>query len=376
MIPGLFVYLYVLLGLLVLIFDTQKQSKKQYLWVFNAVYIALVLLAAFSYGVGNDTLRYRIGFQYTPTLSNLNWNYILDVRSQPLYVLLNSVCKTVFNDFLSLQLLQVSLFYHSLYLLLRKLKLRKFWVLFLFFGYCYLIEISARRECIGLTFCFYAMLLFLEKKWKLYYLLVVVGFFFHSGVFIYAFFPLFKLLGKLSFGKVILIMMGMSLIPFFFQYLELFSLILNEDDSILRYDLRENAVLKVANIIYVVAELAIIYFYVVGGNHKNLKDYEHGFIYIALFSLMLEVFTSSLPILYRFRPYFAVFLYFALQKCFVRVNKQHVIMLLILFLFSISPIHSFWGMMKDFPAFYNYCSVFSSDEAKSEMDYYGYEFIR
>ena len=133
MIAGLFIYIYLVLGLLVLLFDTQNQPKKQYLSVFNIVYVALVLLAAFSYGVGNDTLKYQLTFQYTPTLSKLDWNYFMIQRSQPLYVLLNSVCKTIFDDFLFLQLLRISLLYHSLYLLLRKLDLRRFLVLFFFF---------------------------------------------------------------------------------------------------------------------------------------------------------------------------------------------------------------------------------------------------
>lgn len=376
MIPGFFIYIYVLLGLLVLLFDIQTQFKKQYQWVFNAIYVTLVLLAAFSYGVGNDTLKYKLAFQYTPTIDKFDWHYMADRRSQPLYVLLCSVCKTIYNDYVIMQLLQYSLFYHSLYLLLGKLDLRKFWVLFLFFGYCYVNELTVRRECLGLTFCFYAMLFYLKNKWSYYYLFVIFGFFFHSGVFVFAIFPLFKFIGKMSFSKVVLIIIGMSLIPYLFQYIQLFSLVVNEDDSVVRYHLREDAALKVTTIIYVVTELVIIYFYVLRGNHKSYKDYEHVFIYIGLFSVILEIFSSSLPILYRFRPYFSIFLYFILLKCFEKVSKQRVKMFVIFLFFSIWPIHSFWGMMKDFPAFYYYCSVFSSDEAKSRMDIFGYEFIR
>ena len=374
MIAGLFIYIYLVLGLLVLLFDTQNQPKKQYLSVFNIVYVALVLLAAFSYGVGNDTLKYQLTFQYTPTLSKLDWNYFMIQRSQPLYVLLNSVCKTIFDDFLFLQLLRISLLYHSLYLLLRKLDLRRFWVLFFFFGYCYIIELSANRESLGLAFCFYAMLYYLEKNWRYYYLFVVLGFFFHSGAFIFVFFPLFKHLGKLSFGYIVLIMIVVSLIPYLMQYLQILSLVMNKEDSILRYHLDEDAALKVSSIMIIVVELLIIYFYAVRGNHRNSKGYESDFIYIALFSVILGVISSFLPILYRLRPHFSIFLSFALLKCFEKANKQNIMIVLIFLIFSYSSIRSFWSMM-NYPSFYYYCSVFSSNDAKSEMDTYGYQFI-
>ena len=363
-----------LLGLFVLLFDTQRLPKKQNLRAFNVVYVSLVLIAAFSYGVGNDTYAYKQIFQYTPTLSELDWGYFITQRSQPLYVLLSSTCKTIYNDFLTVQLLQVSLFYHSLYLLLRKLDLRKFWVLFLFFGYCYLVELSARRESLGLAFCFYAMYFYLENKWRYYYLFVVIGFFFHTGVLIFAFFPLFKHLGKLSFGYVVLIMIGVSLIPYILQYLQLFSLIVNNDDSILRYRFDDGVAMKASSIIFIVVELAIIYFYAIKGHQRNYKGYERDFIYIALFYVILGVLSASLPILYRLRPHFTIFLFFALQKCFKNAKKQNIIIIIIIITFSYSPIRSFQSLM-EYPSFNNYCSIFSSDNAKMEMDNYGYKFI-
>lgn len=165
MIAGLFIYIYIVLGFMVLLFDALNQAKKSYYRVWHIIYIVLALLAAFSYKVGPDTQTYMDEFKMVPNIFNLTFNDFFQTRNQPFYVVMCSLCKTVYNDFLMLQLTQVFLIYHSLYLLLKKLDLMKFWVLFLFFGYCYLALLSGRRECFGLACCLYAMLFFMKRQW-------------------------------------------------------------------------------------------------------------------------------------------------------------------------------------------------------------------
>ena len=58
MIPGFFIYIYILIGLFVLIFDAFEWSVKAYNRAFNFLFLLLALLSAFSYGVGADTAHY------------------------------------------------------------------------------------------------------------------------------------------------------------------------------------------------------------------------------------------------------------------------------------------------------------------------------
>ena len=49
MIAGLLIYIYIILGILVIYFDTQKRPQKAYNRVWNIVFVTLALIAAFSW---------------------------------------------------------------------------------------------------------------------------------------------------------------------------------------------------------------------------------------------------------------------------------------------------------------------------------------
>ena len=370
MIPGLFIYIYILLGFLVLLFDTQKRSPKQYLKIFNVVFVVLAMLAAFSYGVGNDTLRYSDYFHDFSKLNELEWGDFQQVRYQPLYVIICSICRTIYDDLFSFQLVQITLLYHSLYLVLRKLDLRKFWVLFLFFGYCYTALLSGRRECIGLAFCLYAMLFYMDNKWIPYYALVFCGFMCHSGMIIFAAFPLIKLLKGMSIWNVLIIFVVVYLIQFILGYLEMLGMLLSldEEDSLMRYGQMQEEQLKFTTIILILVQLAIFIWFAVKKNERNLTGYSKDFIYIGILFVVLGFLSAAMPIMYRYRVHFAVFSYFTLRECFKSTKRNTLLIAMFFVVFSYSPVSTFVNAMKTSNASYYYCSVFSSNEAKEQMN--------
>lgn len=367
MIEGLFVYIYLALAILALYFETPRERPKYYIRVWNFVYFSLALLAAFSYKVGPDTQSYMDDFFAYPSLSNLSANVFLYTRSQPLYVLTCSLCKTIYNDFILLQLLQIFLIYHSLFLLLKRLDLRKFWVLFLFLGYCYFALLSARRESLGLAFCLYAMLFFMKRKWIQYYLLVTVGFLFHSGMILFLVFPFISLFKKLSMTNIIILATLVFCIQYGFDVLQSFSGFVNEDDTLMRYSIEKDGSMRLSTMLLLTVELIIMmrcFIY----NKRNYKGYEKDFIFISLFSIMMTYLIGVLPILYRYRVHFAVFQYFALQECFRAIKKDTLTIAFVFMVFCYSPIVTFTDMIRNSPSTYYYCSVFSSDDAKYKMD--------
>lgn len=367
MIAGLFIYVYIILGILVLWYDAQKMPQKAYDRAWMIVYVILALLAAFSYKVGPDTQVYMDMYDAMPKLSGLSAKVFTMTRSQPLYVLAMSLCKTIYDDFLSLQLLQIFLLYHSMYLLLKRLDLRKFWVLFLFMGYCYFALLSGRRECFGLSCCFYAMLFFLDKKWTPYYLLVLAGFLFHTGMIIFFVFPFTKLLKKMSLTNIIMLAVAVFLVQYGFGFIKGLSNVVNKDDSIMRYSMKEEVDMGFTTWLLITVELIIFIWFVVKGNSEKYQDYTKDLIYIGILSVMMSYLSAALPILYRYRAHFAVFQYFTLQESFRNTKKNINLVAVIFLVFCYSPISTFSSAMKTQNATYYYCSVFSSDSDKAAM---------
>lgn len=189
MLESLYQILFIVFMPITLCFELFKKTKF-YIISFNALYLLLALLVAFRYGVGTDTINYMIAFDYIPPIGKLSLLDFSSFRFQPLYTLINSICKSIYPDFVLVQILHSILFYHSLYLLLRKLNLRRFYLLFIFFSSMYFGPgMQMMREGFALAFCFYALLFYLKNKYILYYLLVLVGFGFHSGVVVFFILP-------------------------------------------------------------------------------------------------------------------------------------------------------------------------------------------
>ena len=369
MIPGFFVYVYILLGLLVCVFDIVKTPPKQYNRIFNVTIFFLAFLAAFSYGVGSDTMAYRDEFREMPTLSKLSVDDFLFTRYQPLYVLICSSCRTIYDDLLALQILQITLFYHSFYIVLKKLDLRKFWVLFLFFGYCFIAILSARRECFGLAFCLYAIPYFVGKKWVRYYILVFAGFLCHTGMIVFALFPLIKLLGKNDYLNISFIFLLVYLVKFILPYAQLLEGVVNNDDSLLRYGLDNSEKMGISTIILCLCQLAVFVWFAIKKNRGYLKGYARDFVYIGILYVTLGFLSSSLPILYRFRVHFSIFSYYTLSICFKNAKRYGAIIVFLIFVvFSYTPLSTFINACKIEPLTYNYCSYFSSQESKRQMD--------
>lgn len=372
MISGFFIYVYIVIGLLVLYFDTPKRQPKGYDSFFKAVFVLLALLVAFRYKVGPDTARYMVNFNDTPPLYQLAVKDFNLSRFQPIFVLINSFCKTIYDDFVSVQILQATLFYHSFYLILKKLDLKKFYILFFFFGANYLAELSGLRECFGLSFCMYALLFYMNKKWVQYYTFVVAGILCHSGMVIFLALPLVKFFNKLSIKNIVIIAAALLLLQPAFDYLQLFSVLVGEDASILSYELGRGQ-LRFSTLLFILMRLAVVILFLFNGKTKY-DEYKKDFIFWGVIYIYLGFYTEVLPILYRFAAHFAIFYFFMVQETFKHAKRTPIIIAAIFVLFSYTPIARFAADLEKLRSDYYYCSVFSSTDDKIIMSQYSNDF--
>ena len=137
MIPYLFQTIFVFLIIIAIIFDLGKVSYKSYTKTFKCIYIVLAILSALRYGVGADTPSYMVAYEYIPNIKDLNESTFLFFRFQPLYIIVNSICKTIYQDFVVVQIIQCILFFHSFYLLIDYFHIKKMYLLLIFYCYVY-----------------------------------------------------------------------------------------------------------------------------------------------------------------------------------------------------------------------------------------------
>lgn len=363
MYPNLFLYIFVLIAIFTLFFDILKgASKKAYIGTFIATYVFLALLVAFRYGTGPDTPRYMYAFQVMPDLHEIKFRDFGLYRAQPGFILLVAFVKTVFVDFVYLQIIQATLYFTSFYLLLKRFELRKFYILLVFYSYVYFAALSGIRECLGLSFCFFALLYYFDYKYTKFYILVFVGFMLHSGMIIFFLLPFVRYFKTLRFENILLI-----LFVFLLAILSLTSV------RQLLYSLNEGSLARSAHAsgegislpLFVVgfSYLLLFYFYCFKLNrHEKHIDV----IYMGIVYVIISLFTGIIPILYRFTSHLAIFFYYCINLTFTRMKRDSIWRFYLILLFFYTPLVRFNSLI-DRPN-YAYCSVFSSEYEKSEYD--------
>ena len=376
MINNLYQILFLLFLIIIWFFDIKNQKHELYNKVFNIMYILLAVMVGFRYGVGVDTPNYMEAFSYIPKLQDLDAFSFLIFRFQPLYTLTNSICKTILDDFVLVQILHALLFYHSLYLLLKTLDAKKIFILFFFFCDVYWRPgMSAMREGYALAFCFYAMYYYLQHKWILYYLFVFIGFGYHTGAILFIIFPflyIFKPLRTLNpFGFIFLLssaFIAFSLLGILQNALDGIS-----DGSVTRYTVDDSE--SVFSPTTLIRDVTILLF-IFSLCYMRLEVKYQSIIYLAVLYLVIDFLSSSyLGILHRFSSHLSVCYYFAIIQIFNSLSKKRALSLLAVCIIAYQPI-----MRGAYVLFFSeteveysrYCSVFSSDEEKK----YYYKRIR
>lgn len=194
------IYIFILLVLLFCAcsYDGKQNAHRTQYWFLCVV---LVLFIGLRYKVGGDSLSYITSFDDTPLLKQLKKSDLFETRYPPLWVLLNSFCKTFFKDFVSLQLAQ-SLFVNVvLFAFFQKYTKFKFRiVLFYYFFYFLMFNTETMRAACSLAFLLISFRFYNKNKWIKYYLFTLIAIGFHYQAIILLFLPLAKLLNNLNYG--------------------------------------------------------------------------------------------------------------------------------------------------------------------------------
>lgn len=344
------------------------KKKKFYNISFNVLYLLLALLVAFRYGVGIDTINYMIAFDYIPPIDKLSLLDFSSFRFQPLYTLINSICKSIYPDFVLVQILHSILFYHSLYLLLREFNLRRFYLLFIFFSSMYFGPgMQMMREGFALAFCFYALLFYIKNKYILYYLLVLVGFGFHSGVVVFFILPVIDyIIRKNTYNSKVFFLFVLICVISLYSLDSITSIFSGLGDSSIE---RYKAIDSHVSFSYTAAIRTFVVIFILYAKIFKTKEIEAFYFYLGVLSLIFDFFAASfMPILFRIASYFILFYFICVDALFGQIKNNKLLYIFACVFIFYQPfargINDLF-ISEDTAPYEKYCSVFSSVEDKS-----------
>lgn len=221
---------------------------------------------------------------------------------------------------------------------------------------------AAMRESFALAFCMYGLNYYLCSKWIKYYILVFIGFMFHTGAIIFFIFPFYKLFKKRNLRNYLLFIIGCC---FAFSLITILQNLLGNliaDGSISRYSLIGGSINKI-NTIRNIIILWIIYMFCIKSK-KAHNTYSMDIILLGATYVVMDLFSGSfLPILFRFSSHFFIFFCCCTKIIIDNIHKKNLTSFFVIFFLFYQPIARCQGLFnKETKQYFYYSSVFSFDK--------------
>lgn len=314
------IYIVILLLLLYLSYNYDicgKERNREFWYV--TVLCVFILLAGLRWRVGIDTIRYTFHFYYDyPSLDHFSFKDY-GLGTNPLFVFLNSLVKTLGGRFFIVQLVQAA-FVNVLIMNYFK-KHTKYIFTCAVFYFCISfsgIMMEAMKASFSIAISLYAFDYFIEKKWLKGYILLIVATMFHAQTLVLFLFPAFLFLRLNKNGLFVLIgayFLGMILQGLLSDYIFLFEDYEEIEDKLMSYSSEDSSygvygrnityylLHIVPNIIY---PLSALWYVKKNSQNQNIKKFEPLIILGVTFVLIW----ANYRIAYRYVDYFEI--YFAL----------------------------------------------------------------
>ena len=172
---------FVILALLVVLswqYDILGKTEKKEFW-YRLLLIIFILVAGLRYRLGGDTINYIKYFYYeTPYLWKLSTEDFFAM--EPLFLLLNSVVKSLGLKFYVVQLIQTLIVNSLVFAYVKKHSLYPFTCIFFYSIYMYFFyNFEELRASISVAICLFANDYLLDKKWLKGFMLYILGTMFH-----------------------------------------------------------------------------------------------------------------------------------------------------------------------------------------------------
>ena len=202
------IYFVVLILILILTIRYDINGKTEYRdqW-YNAVLIILILIAGLRFRLGEDTLNYMYFFYNDfPSLFDLDIDTFLNSDQPPLWILLNSIVKTLGGRFFVVQLIQATILNALVLKFFKKHSSYPFACVALFFLWRYQwFSMVVMKAAVALSIMLFANDYFLEKKYLKGSLLLLLATGFHQSSVVFLIVPFLTFLRFNIVGVILIV---------------------------------------------------------------------------------------------------------------------------------------------------------------------------
>lgn len=170
--------------------------------------ILLILVAGLRLIVGGDTQTYMGDYDRYPTLEEFNIFTFAMFRYQPLWIMLNVLAKSIYQEFYVLQIILACIVNPITFYIIQKETEKKFEVaiVYLLFQFLY-FNCEIMRDSLSICIFYFAFGYLIKHKWLPYYGLCILAFLFHDAAIFYFIIPfLLPILTKEFTKKYVLVM--------------------------------------------------------------------------------------------------------------------------------------------------------------------------
>lgn len=213
------------------VYDYRQQTKGRLLW-WILLMIILICISGFRYRLGIDSIQYEgLFIAQKHTLSQLTLDDFKDTRFAPIYVLIATTGKTIFDDFMIVQFMVSIIVNCVIFYFFWKNTPHIFLAALLYYFFQYVnLNMEVLREALAVSFFLMAWPFFKKGKWLAYYGFCILAFFCHISAIALFFVPIFWLPGIrwfFQFGARTWFIGGLILIGsfavnyFFFDFIKL-----------------------------------------------------------------------------------------------------------------------------------------------------------
>lgn len=379
----------ILVGIFVYDYAHKQKFCRQY---YIVVYTVFVLIAGLRYKLGGDTIGYIQMWNTLPTITDLlNYGFFVwPEHYQPLWYLINALCKLVSDDFTFFQIIHAVIINSVFGWFIWKYSKIPFFTTLLyavFFFFIYNTEILRASLAVCMFLLGYPALE--NKKWFKYgfYCILAIGF--HIEALFILLFPMLQLLKKANW-KWSILLTGISLV---FVYTDIllhivYKLFLNEHvfNKIINYSVLSNSVGKL-NIVgisfWVISSIVIPSFLLYATNQKTNLLRTILFVYMFIRILYIRYFILVERLLDFVYPLFIVLLSNVSCDIFKRTNfysLSRYVLICVYFVIGYFHGYGFYSKKNEYGdalyrRYFPYTSVIYSDRyaiAERELMMYNY----
>ena len=307
-------------------YDINGKKTNRELW-YRFMLILFILVAGLRWRVGIDTPPYLYSFYHEiPTIDKLSFEDF-SIGKDPLFVLLNSMIKTIGGRFYMVQLIHAAVVNVLIFNFIKKYSKNIFLCIFFYAITCYTsYNMEIMRGSFSIVICLYATDYILERKWIKGYTLYLLALMFHAQTILLFLLPILFFLRFNKVGVAFLIgafLIGIIIIDVFGDFLFLFE----DNESIARkasaYTKSEKYGGQTGNLTFYIVQILPMIIYVPASFLFIKKQYTNSILLkfepLIFLGVMFILIRLNLEIAYRYVDYYKIYFVLFFSEFFIKL---------------------------------------------------------